>query len=623
MISGSDDVIGVCGIVSGDTVPRTASLRRMATALAEREGALELREATHVTLGQLVSARGNGARASERSDRSRMVVADARIDGPDPCRAIASLASVDVSRAGETLRDLLGDFALAIWAPDEGALVCARDPLGVRPLYYCHLPHLELFAFASTVRALLQLEEVPKTLNRVRVAEYLNGLHPDHESTFYDAVRRLPAAHWLRYQRGQLRLERYWAPDPHRGLAGRTDSEHEEAFRSVFVEAVRCRMDTHGRTASTLSGGLDSSSVSSVAGHLAASQGKAIDTFSAVFPELDPADLRRIDERDYQAAVARQPGLRAHQVVFDDPNPLEHLDRHLRVLDGPCVPFNLYMHDRILERAHESGARVLLDGIDGDSVISFGLGRLTELAKRLRWVRLWQEARALAAHSPRKQFSAAYFVRELGFRPLVPAALRRLRWRWRLRAGAIDEQTLLRPELARELRLDERWRDRQLDSIRSFQSEREEHARGLGNPILPFALELAQACSTFHGLRMSFPFLDRRVVEMCVALPSSQKLRNGVTRSILRRSLTDFVPQKITQRLSKANLEPAFRSGLARHGPQRTTELLAGDLSVVDEYVDTTRLESGMSALASGSTAAPLRLFEGLSTAIWLQGIGP
>ncbi len=627
----------ILGIVSDAPEPRSACLRGMASELEHPASALEVIESAHVALGRIVADTADTARGALRPHQTRgssIVVADARIDGPSELASShvgsQELLGDEYERQGlELFTKLIGDFAIAVWHPEERALVCVRDALGVRPLYYTHLPQRGIFAFATEPKALLALSGVPADIDQLRVAQYLNGRHPDHESTFYLAIKRLPAGHWLRLRDQHIRTHRYWTPDPNQTVEAKTDAEYEELFRSRFVEAVDCRLAPDGKNASTLSGGLDSSSISAVAGSLAAQRGAFVDTYSATFPALPEPDLRRIDERAYQSVVAERPGIRPHQVVFDDPNPFAELEDLFRVLDGPCIPFNLYMHDEILRQARAHGASILLDGIDGDSVVSFGLGLLAELTKRGRWLQLWSEAKALADASPRKQYSTLYFVRELGLRPLAPLSLRRTRWRRRLRTGAYDRSSFIRPELAQELRLDERWRESQLQSIRPFRSAREEHALGLASPMLPFALELAAACANRHGLTMAFPFLDRRLVELCVALPTSQKLRRGTTRSILRRSLRAYVPSEITNRSNKANLEPAFRTGVVRHAPALMRQVLNGDQSRASEVVDLHRLERDVEAFTHptpnrhDTNPSCLRIFEGLTTALWLQSQVP
>ena len=622
-------IVGVA-LTRGSLPPGT--LDAMVAPMRHRGARLSRWEEVRVVLGQLGEHRARIAapKSGDGPATGSVVVADLRIDdlsdSADSARRGADWCQRDVvdaiwrRRPDRFARELIGDYSIAIWDPPSRALWCVRDGFGVRSLYYCHVPSLGLFAFATEIKALLALGGVPRALNRLRIAEHLNGLHPDHESTFYTHIHRVPPGHVVRFQDNEVRTFEYWAPSAEHPLELPTDHDYEELFRTTFEEAVRCRLADDDRTASTLSGGLDSSSISAVAGALIADTGRSIDTYSAVFPDLPERFLKKIDERRFQSQVASRPGLEPHQAVFDDPNPLENIDRYIDCQDEPHVPFNLYMHDRMLSMARADGASVLLDGIDGDSVVSYGLGHLTELARSLRLIQLWQEAGAVAKLALRKKTTRLYVIREFALRPLTPVMVRRWVLGRRLRQTAVDPASVLNPELARDLELAERWRAQRLESLQSFVNEREAHAQGLTTPVLPLALELADKCAAYHGLEMRFPFLDRRLVELCVSLPGSQKLKDGRPRSILRRALTSLVPDEVLQRTTKANLEPAFRIGLMRHGPSHLRRLLDGGTDLVDEFIDLKRLERGFRELSESSPPnLPLRLFEGLTTAIWLQ----
>ena len=133
-----------------------------------------------------------------------VITADARIDNREELIAALSLAECRFEKItdshlilaayekwGETCPEhLLGDFAFAIWDKRNQMLFCARDHFGVRPFYYHHCPR-RMFAFASEIKALLCLSEVPNRLNEVRVGAYLEVMLEDKIITFYGDIFRL------------------------------------------------------------------------------------------------------------------------------------------------------------------------------------------------------------------------------------------------------------------------------------------------------------------------------------------------------------------------------------------------------------------------------------------------
>ena len=136
------------------------------------------------------------------------ITADARIDYRDELittlgleRSPAEIGDAELIlsaylRWGDRCPErLLGDFAFAIWDPRNHCLFCARDPFGMRPLYY-HYSATRRFVFASDARAILLLEHVPYRINEGRIADFLvpSLEWVDYESTFFEGVHRVPSA---------------------------------------------------------------------------------------------------------------------------------------------------------------------------------------------------------------------------------------------------------------------------------------------------------------------------------------------------------------------------------------------------------------------------------------------
>ena len=255
--------------------------------------------------------------ASDR--RSGLVItADARVDNREELAealglsdrlvelADSALILAAYERWGDRVVDhVLGDYAFAIWDPRERTLFCARDPLAAKHFYYYHLPG-RVFALASEIKALLALPFVPRELNELMVAHHLLPVYDDKVSTFYRDVLRLPADRVMTVGPRGIETRPSWSPDCARELRLRSDADYEEAFREVFGEAVRCRMRSAYPVGSMLSGGLDSSSVTVVAGQIASAEGaRPVKTFSSVWPSIVAVDPR-IDERRDETCSSRK-----------------------------------------------------------------------------------------------------------------------------------------------------------------------------------------------------------------------------------------------------------------------------------------------------------------------------
>lgn len=137
---------------------------------------------------------------------------------------------------------LLGEFAFAIWDKGRRTLFCARDHFGVKPFYYCKVG--QTFMFASEVKALLSLPDVPRKLNEVRIAAYLTTVMQSKTTTSYQGIFQLSPAQILTIKDyAEINLRSYWSLDPkYEELHLSSNQDYSDAFRKIFTEAVQCRL---------------------------------------------------------------------------------------------------------------------------------------------------------------------------------------------------------------------------------------------------------------------------------------------------------------------------------------------------------------------------------------------
>ncbi|HEU5209047.1 MAG TPA: asparagine synthase-related protein, partial [Longimicrobiales bacterium] len=387
---------------SSHGVLRVDAAGRMLLADARIDNAAELRRmlgGSGVSVGDFSPASGTSGSSpdvSGFSGASNLAFAASGSSSVQEHRTMrdADLILAAYARWGERCTEhLVGDFAFALWDPARQSLFCARDPMGVRPFYY--LQSDTRFCFAFDLRTLLQLRGAPAAFDRQRIIHFLLNTDAGRERTFYQDVRRLPAAHRLLRTPATLSLQRYWEPDVASEIRLRDDAEYAEAFRDLFAQAVHARLADQGPTAATLSGGLDSSSIVCMARQLL-DAGAPLHTISLVFPDLPPDALRLIDERRYIETVTQGSGLTAHEVRGDRISPLADARRIVQTLHEPFSAPNLYLHWAMFGAAADAGCSVLLDGFDGDSAVSHGLGRLDDLLAGDDWATYEREVRAFA-----------------------------------------------------------------------------------------------------------------------------------------------------------------------------------------------------------------------------------
>lgn len=511
---------------------------------------------------------------------------------------------------------LLGDFAFVIWDGRNQQLFCARDHFGVKPLYYYHQPG-KLFAFASEIKALLALSDVPWQINEVRIADYLLQRYEDKASTFYQHIYRCVPAHSLRVTAEQLSLRAYWQLDPHRELRLSSDEEYAAAYREIFTEAVRCRLRSAFPIGSMLSGGLDSSSIVCVAKQLLPQQGQnCLKTFSLIFD-----NRTQCDERPFIQAVLEQGGVQPYFVHGDRLKLLADLTNNLEVQDEPFNAPNLFLHRALWTAAQQQNVRVLLDGMMGDGIISHGFNYLSDLAHSWRWLTLYSELHALAKRRNRSVWGVfGRYLWQDGLKPRLPQSIR---FKLHLNNSQLssDIPSALGPNLNHHVHSTTHQ-----STYVPWQSARQRHYQDLIDGYIPNALEIYSKGAAIFGLDARFPFLDRRVVEFCLAIPPSQKLHQGWNRMIVRRALANILPTKIQWRDSKGDLSSNCVETLLTESDYLQQVIQECSTERLNGYIDMAKLSEiyhRFSRRESITDSDITTLMLGTTVAIWLEQVHP
>lgn len=521
-----------------------------------------------------------------------LLVADARLDDRENlARALGLETPVDELTDADLLlasyrrwgtdaaAHLLGDFSFAIWDESLQRLYCARDHFGVRP--FCYHVSRDLFVFGSEVKPVLTREEVPRRINRERVAEYLSERFESKTATFYEGIDRLPAGCWLEVTRDRFAVHRYWELDAEAEVRLPSDQAYAERFRELLEAAVRDRLRTAYTPGALLSGGLDSSSNVVLARRLLEAENRGpLHTFTARFPEFPSADEGR-----YSGAVIEQGGVVPHEVHPGESNFLDDLDEMVWRHDGPIFWPTWVMDRTLFQEAREAGVRSLMSGHSGDLTISHGDGFFCELAMKGRWARLYREVSVFC--DVRKWNKWSFLWREAvkpAFYHSLPHGLYTSIKRSRRKGTRVTP--ILNPDLDRSLQFSERMRERDFEDFRLQSTTRGFHYTRLRNDYITYSLEAGDRFDLSQGLRSTYPFFEKRLMEFGLALPPDQKLREGATRPVLRNAMAGLLPEAVRQRRSKVSLAPLVHKTFLQINRQGIDRFMQHELDVVESYID-------------------------------------
>ncbi|NMG05975.1 lasso peptide isopeptide bond-forming cyclase [Brasilonema sp. UFV-L1] len=597
-----------------------------------------------------------------------VITSDARIDNRDelinklqfensPAEKItdSQLILAAYEKWGEQCpENLLGDFAFAIWDKRQQSIFCARDHFGVKPLYYYH--QLDKgFVFASEMKALFCLPQVPRRLNEVRIADYLALMMEDKAITTYQDILRLPPAHSMIVTQSGMKMWSYWELDRHREIKMDSDEAYAEEFRRIFTEAVRCRLRSAFPIVSQLSGGLDSSAVTCVARDLLTKKKKtSLHTISTIFDTITECD-----ERPFINAVLEQGGFIPHYIQGEDFGPLSNLDYIFQYEDEALLGPSHFYHWNLNRTLKKLGLRISLDGFDGDTTVCHGATRLTELARQGNWKTCIQEIKAFSPHfnlSPYAVFrnyglphlkdlaknfrwiaffqgvrlihkhfgvSRQLLIRNHAIKPFVEQVRQLWQHKQTKFANSFVSQTpLVKRNFAERIDLDERIQ--KLDALSEEPlTVREYHWRGLTQGILPYTLEQIDQYAAMFSLEVRHPFMDKRLIEFCLALPCEQKLYQGWGRMVMRRALEGILPEKVQWRGGKADLTANFNDGLLRRDRQLLDEVMSHQIKYLEKYINSDFLQAIYQRMISAENEVReddmTVIWQAVILALWLE----
>ena len=535
-------------------------------------------------------AAGGSARIRRRGPL--LAAADLRLDNRDALRAELDTDDDDlglllagVERWGDRVAEHLdGPFSYVVWDGRAGRASFARDRLGVRPLFRAERDGAVVLGSSLP----LVRRAVPSRVCLDAVADHLSGRLDHPHKTMTAGVERVPAAHRGTVDGRHVDVCRYWSLGDVRSPL--SDAEAEVTFRDAFDRSIVARLG--GAPGALLSGGLDSSSVVAAARILRPEA--PLPTFSIVY------DGPAADERRYLDAVAAHVGVDPVRVPGEALSLLAGLDGDLEAVGEPFPTPNLFLARALYARAAAQGLDAVLDGFAGDNVVGHGDLWLTELALGLRWGTLAREIRAAARRTARPRVMAWRMVRHYALAPLARPFRREP-----------PPPTFLRPGLAASA----------VPSDPVYLRDSDLHRAELSGPALPRAFEATVARASALGIEVRFPFADRALVEVCLSLPPRQRVRDGLTRSVLRRSMAGRLPAELLARTGKARLGANFEHALFVRDPDVLRALVHTDVPNAAEYLDVAAVQEAYRRGAThpadrGEIALPL--WRAVSFARWL-----
>lgn len=465
-----------------------------------------------------------------------------------------------------------GMFAFAIWDAKANRLFAARDRFGEKPFYYKFDKSNNTLRFASEMKAFYAAGFKRHMNEKLLLLFLTNGFTDtaaDASLTFDKEISQLPPAHFMVYElRGnkvELKLERYWDLED-RSSIGWGEEDSISLLHVLLRSSVALRFRSDVPVGTSLSGGLDSSSIAAIASKIKAGS-NSYKCFSAVFPGFEK------DESAYSGLVAQSCGLEQFVTTPSANDLVNDMQQFLYMQEEPVGSASVYAQYKVYELAKQHGVTVLLDGQGADEV-------LAGYTKYFNWY--LQELIKEQPGSLRAELS------------MLRANNIQVEWSWKNHlASYLPGQTAkqLKKRVLNKIKSDENIHPDFREANTDASLVQKPAVRNLNDILyfnifktgLPELLRYADRNSMAHSRELRLPFLYHELVQVCFMMPTVFKIRDGYTKWALRKSMENHLPKQIVWRTDKIGFEPPQKEWMENKQVQEM--IMAAKEKLVEQHI--------------------------------------
>lgn len=522
-----------------------------------------------------------------RNERGDWLVADARLDNraelirtlrltPTSDRVITDAELILAAHeqwGQEAPVRLIGDFAYALWDLSRHTLYLVRSPYGPKLLFYRVTP--EGIYFASSVPALQALAPHGLTENVAYLADFLTlDLERFHDETFFQEIHKVPHSHFVTWSPDANRatVQNFWHLTLSHQFDHLSDADWCDLFRTTFEEAVATRLRTHHPISIAVSGGIDSSSISSIAHRLMHREGRVPIQPTYLYTDRMTGwpDTEEGNYRDM--LVETLPHFKAAWTEIPHAWTWEIVERWNRLGSSPFNLSSAFWCDYRINALRADGCRIMLNGTAGDFLAGEEDYFMPEALYSLPLSLIPKELPYFFHQTPRGvlKFAKAVALKHL------PDGL--FRWIERKRG-----QPYLYTEKAMQ---DGTGKKLNLPTVKEGSILQRRMSQVLVQPLYTAPFEQMGEITAAHGIEHRYPFYHRPLVELCFHIPHHLRRHEGHTRVLLKRALANDFPAALLQRNSKAGFSRfmAFSPLPADHS--RAINLPPNSLALQENWIN-------------------------------------
>jgi len=433
------------------------------------------------------------------------------------------------------LHQFNGMWAFCVFDKIKNAFFLSRDRYGIKPLYYT--TSNDLFYFASELKQFEAIHHIEKKVNdNVMLTFLTTGEKDSSEETFFSGIKQLQPGCSMYISRGKVEIDTYWKSKVSLEFKGSESESILSKFKDALESSVKLRMNADVEVGVALSGGLDSSIITILASRY--HQDARVKSFSVNYKGTD------CDESHFAREVIRETGCES---VLDFPSGvdcLNDLNDLVYQLEEPFRSLSSYSQWRLMKKVKENGIAVLLEGQGADEILGGYHWYIDEYLYSLL-----SKGKLLSFYKASKAFSNNYKTpSHLKIFKVVLQLLKRVIKRFHNKGGVYSK---ILPGL----------------SLKSLSNERHGIFDELDfsiNGLIRELLNYGDKNSMGFSVENRVPFLDFRVVEMCLKSSLDIKFKDGKLKYILRHTFGDELPSLISNRFSKLGFAAPYQEWMRR-----------------------------------------------------------
>lgn len=508
-----------------------------------------------------------------------------------------------------------GMWAFAIWDSAQEKLILSRDRFGVKPLYY-YWSNRGLY-FASEIKSIVAVSSEAKRPNYSYLYHFLPaGALDDGEETCFQDVKQVLPAHSIVFHKAVSRRVNYWRYDSTTMKAKYDYSNPAETLREILADSVRLRLRSDVPVGTCLSGGLDSSSIVCLASQML---DHPVKTFSCLYEDPE------CNERPFVEAVNRHAQTDAYPVCPTGDDLFDVLPKIVWHQGEPTAGPGLYSQWHVMAAAHGK-VKVLLDGQGGDELLAgyhtyfdaYLASLIRDLIRTRRPIYISTFLRAMK--EIRSVTTDPVVSRQV--QRFLPGVLASLVRKATSLVRRVDPTmlTVAPPVIHDDLRAQVQGREIVREQPRQFDNELNDMLYWhLVRQSIPALLHYEDRNSMAFSIEARTPFLDYRLVEYSLGLPYEVKMKDGVTKHILRQAMNRDLPPVVRDRKDKKGYPTPMARWFRETGQRHIKEILYASQTAKRHVFNMEGIHYYIDRHCEGKLDASWQIYRWLTTELWFR----